>query len=82
MAYAEQYLTESHTLITMVLYIEILNQRNIFLRSDKGPAVIGDFGICIFEETGTRLTITDEAVGPALFIAPELEDWTFSIYIK
>lgn len=47
---------------------------NIFLRGDKGPAVIGDFGICYVEENGSRLTILDEAVGPALFIAPELED--------
>jgi serine/threonine protein kinase len=47
---------------------------NIFLRSATGPAVIGDFGICFLEEDGTRLTLTEEAVGPALFIAPELED--------
>lgn len=47
---------------------------NIFLRSNQGPAVIGDFGICFVEDNGSRLTILDEAVGPALFIAPELED--------
>lgn len=47
---------------------------NIFLRSNRGPGVIGDFGICFMEEDGTRITILDEAVGPAMFIAPELED--------
>jgi serine/threonine protein kinase len=47
---------------------------NIFLRTENGPAVVGDFGICFVEDDGTRLTLTDEAVGPALFIAPELED--------
>lgn len=46
---------------------------NVFLRSERGPAVLGDFGLC-FVETGARLTLTDEAVGPRLFIAPELED--------
>jgi serine/threonine protein kinase len=47
---------------------------NIFLRSKLGPAVVGDFGICYLEEDETRITSTDEAVGPRLFIAPELED--------
>jgi serine/threonine protein kinase len=36
--------------------------------------VVGDFGICFLEGDGTRLTSTDRAVGPRLFIAPELED--------
>ena len=46
---------------------------NVFLRSGTGPAVLGDFGIC-YMESGTRVTLTEEAVGPRLFIAPELED--------
>lgn len=47
---------------------------NIFLRTKNGPAVVGDFGICYVEDDGSRLTLTEEAVGPRLFIAPELED--------
>ncbi len=55
-----------------------LKPENIFLRSAEGPAVVGDFGICYVEEDGIRLTLTEEAVGPRLFIAPELEDGRFS----
>lgn len=51
-----------------------LKHDNIFLRTRSGPAVVGDFGICYLEEDGTRITLTEEAVGPRLFIAPELED--------
>jgi len=52
-----------------------LKPDNIFLRTKNGPGVVGDFGICYFDETdGTRITLTDEAVGPRNFIAPELED--------
>ena len=51
-----------------------LKPDNIFLRTKEGPAVIGDFGICYLEDDGTRLTLTEEAVGPRLFMAPELED--------
>lgn len=51
-----------------------LKPENIFLRTEQGPAVVGDFGICYLEDDGSRLTITEEAVGPRLFIAPELED--------
>jgi serine/threonine protein kinase len=47
---------------------------NIFLRKENGPAVVGDFGICFIQEDGERFTITEEAVGPRLFMAPELED--------
>lgn len=47
---------------------------NIFLRSEMGPAVVGDFGICHMDADGTRITVTEEAVGPRLFMAPELED--------
>jgi len=51
-----------------------LKPDNIFFRTKSGLAVVGDFGICYLEEDGTRLTLTEEAVGPRLFIAPELED--------
>lgn len=51
-----------------------IKPENIFLRTKDGPAVVGDFGICYFVEDGERFTITEEAVGPRLFIAPELED--------
>lgn len=51
-----------------------LKPDNIFLRSKDGPAVVGDFGICHLEEDGTRITITEEAVGPVYYMAPELED--------
>jgi serine/threonine protein kinase len=50
-----------------------LKPDNIFLRTLEGPAVVADFGICYLEEDGTRITLTEEAVGPRLFIAPELE---------
>ncbi len=46
---------------------------NIYLRNVDGPAVIGDFGICYVEKNGKRLTLTEEAVGPRIFMAPELE---------
>jgi serine/threonine protein kinase len=51
-----------------------LKPDNIFLRTKDGPAVVGDFGICFLEDDGTRLTSIDRAVGPRLFMAPELED--------
>lgn len=47
---------------------------NIFLRSSKGPAVVGDFGICHIEKDGVRITLTEEAVGARYYMAPELED--------
>ena len=50
-----------------------LKPENIFLRSTRGPAVVGDFGLSYFE-SGERHTLLDEAVGLWLFIAPELED--------
>ncbi len=50
-----------------------LKPENIFLRTETGPAVVGDFGICFIDD-GDRVTLVDEAVGPRLFIAPELED--------
>jgi len=51
-----------------------IKPENIFLRTKEGPVVVGDFGICYVEEDGTRVTITEEAVGPRYFMAPELED--------
>lgn len=47
---------------------------NVFLRSQMGPAVLGDFGLCYLQDYPDRLTHTQEAVGPRLFMAPELED--------
>ena len=51
-----------------------LKPANIFLRSNHGPAVVGDFGICYLDDEGRRLTLTEEAAGPRLYMAPELED--------
>ena len=47
---------------------------NIFLRDVLGPPVVGDFGICLLEQTDERMTLTEEAVGPRLYMAPEVED--------
>lgn len=47
---------------------------NIFLRAEEHTPVVGDFGICFLTEEGERITLVDEAVGPRLFMAPELED--------
>ena len=46
---------------------------NVFLKSATGPPVVGDFGLSIFLETDNRITATQEAVGPRLYMAPELE---------
>ena len=51
-----------------------LKPENIYLRTPEGPAVVGDFGICFIADDGDRVTLTEEAVGPRLFISPELED--------
>lgn len=48
-----------------------LKPDNIFLREDKVTPVVGDFGICFFDE-GERVTLVDEAVGPRWYMAPEL----------
>jgi serine/threonine protein kinase len=50
-----------------------LKPSNILLRQSEGPPVVADFGICYVED-GQRHTLTEEAVGPRLFMAPELED--------
>jgi serine/threonine protein kinase len=51
-----------------------LKPDNIFLRTDAGPAVVGDFGICFLDDEGSRVTLTEEAVGARHYMAPELED--------
>lgn len=51
-----------------------LKPDNIFLRTPRGPAVVGDFGICLLNAEDERHTQTDEAVGPRHYMAPELED--------
>jgi len=48
-----------------------LKPDNIFLRTKQGPAVVGDFGLCYFEN-GSRITLTEEGVGSRFFMAPEL----------
>ncbi len=51
-----------------------LKPENIFLSGDcKGDAVVGDFGLCLLEDE-PRITVSSEAVGPRLYMAPELED--------
>jgi len=50
-----------------------LKPENIFLRDDMTP-VVGDFGICHVANGGERFTLTEEAVGPFRYMAPELED--------
>jgi serine/threonine protein kinase len=46
---------------------------NILLRTSRGPAVLADFGLS-YVENGERQTLVEEAVGPRLYMAPELED--------
>ena len=51
-----------------------LKPENIFLSGDRnGDAVVGDFGLCLLEGE-PRITGSSEAIGPRLYIAPELED--------
>jgi serine/threonine protein kinase len=47
---------------------------NVFLRVPGGAPVIGDFGLAFLEANDPRQTLTEEAVGPRLYMAPELED--------
>lgn len=49
-----------------------LKPANILVRGD-GSVAVGDWGIC-YAEDGARCTLTQEAVGPRLYMAPELED--------
>lgn len=51
-----------------------LKPKNIFLRDDRQTPVVGDFGICFIDDDGTRVTLTDEAIGARRYTAPELED--------
>lgn len=55
------------------VYHRDLKPDNIYLRSEYGPAVIGDFGIC-YTQDGDRFTLTEEAVGSKHYMHPELED--------
>lgn len=50
-----------------------LKPENIFLRNDMTP-VVGDFGICHVLDGSERFTLTEEAVGPFRYMAPEFED--------
>lgn len=50
-----------------------LKPGNIFLNNEFDP-VVGDFGLCFFDDEGDRLTFTDEAVGSRYYMAPELEE--------
>ena len=51
-----------------------IKPENIYLLTDKGPTIIGDFGLSYANSPDPRFTSTAEAVGPRLFMAPELED--------
>ena len=50
-----------------------LKPENIFVRAD-GTMAVGDFGLCFIDDDGSRLTLTEEAVGSFKFLAPELAD--------
>jgi serine/threonine protein kinase len=45
---------------------------NIFLNDNKDVVVLGDFGLVWQDESGSRITTTDEAIGSFNYIAPEL----------
>lgn len=47
---------------------------NILLRKERSEAVISDFGLCYITSEEERHTEMFEAVGPRIFMAPELED--------
>lgn len=50
-----------------------LKPSNILVTDDGQPRVT-DFGICYFDDDGTRQTRVDEAIGSFQFMAPEMED--------
>jgi serine/threonine protein kinase len=51
-----------------------LKPANIFLREDRSP-VVGDFGLCFFEEArDLRLTHSREVIGSRWFAAPEVRN--------
>jgi Protein kinase domain len=57
--------------------VEILHRdlkpSNIFIRRD-GSVVVGDFGLCIdLNDAKERATMTSEAIGARMYIAPEVE---------
>lgn len=47
-----------------------LKPENILLRTERGPAVVSDFGICYLQD-GERLTEPQERVGAKYYMAPE-----------
>lgn len=50
-----------------------LKPSNIFIRKD-GSVVVGDFGLCIdLNDAKERATMTSEAIGARMYIAPEVE---------
>lgn len=69
----EQILDAVHTAHSHGVLHRDIKPDNIFLKSAIGPPVVGDFGLSIFLESDNRITETQEAVGPRLYMAPELE---------
>lgn len=50
-----------------------LKPSNVFIRKD-GSVVVGDFGLCIdLNDAKERATMTSEAIGARMYIAPEVE---------
>lgn len=62
----------AHSHSSQIVHRDI-KPENILLKSETGPAVVADFGICYVHDNEIRTTRTDEIVGPRVFIAPELE---------
>ncbi|MDR0911965.1 MAG: protein kinase [Methanobrevibacter sp.] len=50
-----------------------IKPENIFLDDELHP-IIGDFGLCFYDDDGDRFTLTEEAVGSRNYMSPELED--------
>lgn len=55
------------------IYHRDIKPANILLRQQRKEAVVADFGLC-YIENNNRETEHHEAVGPRIFMAPELED--------